>query len=857
MGADVGLVEHGIQIGVADARPPAAADKPEPGQPSLVGSSTGHGALEKIAQGYEQITQFEQHQSQALSALEEAGFVQRPEGENGPIICDLDRFRTRGLNFRELEKKMGPLATSPRYGDDSVVSIMSRTFNGLSVYSKEDYARLQSGEHVEAKPLFYIPKNAREALAESKARKADYYLGFWEVKTKLPQIYPTLEESNPVSPHETAVMQLVFNKRYGNGFRQDYGDHRLLVTYLNGKRRPISADFFRERGYHGNPVPENKVKLSNNPKEFIADNCPNVVKKGLISPDTDFRLISGIGSTSERFSQPRKPNKRGYVTVQGTGMRYNLGSEYGNGEYFVYKLSDKYAGVVHREKNGERIPVSVFGLEPSDTSKVTYRPEHAGKLTDVRKGAFPIVGTTEFTQENPNSATIFNQFNAYHEFCSRISSEAKLNLINLPLQDQSYALQAFERFKEDPRFWQLLKSQQFNGIKPLILSVRSNGDPETVLRLSAVPESSGLFKEASKIYDIITEYEESVRPTLPEDSRKKADAFAQMALEHTQSLITTGSLAADKKTEFTLTDTALGLRLSRDRIYRTFHQSYGLHEKDAMAEGVVSHLAATQKDPKARALAMELFEQSLLAGTDRIPTKEAVKQAYDFYHQNKELYESVSQTTGDTAREQQNFTEYVARRESSGKPLGKTLLDLGTGEQGRMATYIHEQHPDTHIVGVDLVQPQVAPDTGLTYVQADVTHIPLDDSSVDEATAFWSVFNDLNSKQRDHLTDELRRVMRVGGQVYIGTPHLEGGEGSWKIFAEEYHKTHRDKPLGTIEATIAGRKKTFFILPEAEIVAEFERDGFTLVDSVEWRTQAGKPRKDYVFELTNKQTPFR
>ena len=859
MGADNPGIESGITTGTADARLPIAEVKSEPGHRVFVGSSAGRGALEKIALGYEQLASFEEHRNQALSSLEQAGFLTRPEGETGPIVCDLQRFRTKGLQFKQLEKTMGPI-TNPKYGDSGVISVMTRVFRDLSVFSRDDYSRLQKGEKIDPKPLFYIPKNANEALAESKAKTADYHLGLWELKTKLPKQYPTQEGGKAVSTHEAVIMQLVFNTHFGKAFRQDYGRKQLVVSYPDGTRRPISANFFREWKYGGNPIPADKSKPSHNPKEFLTDHCPTIVKKGLIRPENDFRLLSGIGTTGERFTQPRKPNKKGLVTVQGTGMRYNLTSQFGNGEYLVYKLSDAFAGIVHTEKDGPRTPVSIFGLEPTNALKVTRRPENAAKVTDVRKGAFPVYEKDAFITNNPDTATVFNQFDQYHDFCVRASSEAKVNLTMLPLRDQSYALQMYDQYRDDPRFWKLLKDEQYSGLKTLIIGARSGKGPEAALSLHGHPLSRGLYDEAAKIYDSISEYEKLVRDTLPPRIQEQADEFTTIALKHTQSLLDAGVSAIDQtKSRFTLTDATLGLRLSRDRIYRIFHTSYGLHEQDEAAQLILSQLSNSQNHPGDKALAMELFEQSLLTdirASGSMAAQEAVKEAFHFYHQNEELYESVSQTTGDTAREQQNFSDYVTKRERMGKPLGKTLLDLGTGEQGRMASFIHKTSPDTHVVGIDLVQPHVTPEAGLTMARADITHIPLADSMVDDATAFWSVYNDLSQEQRLQLTAELRRVMRVGGHVYIGTPHLEGGEGSWMTFSQEYHKTHRDKPVGTIEATIAGRKKTFFILPEAEIRAEFERDGFTLIDSVEWRTQTGKPRKDYIFELTSKQTPY-
>ena len=57
-------------------------------------------------------------------------------------------------------------------------------------------------------------------------------------------------------------------------------------------------------------------------------------------------------------------------------------------------------------------------------------------------------------------------------------------------------------------------------------------------------------------------------------------------------------------------------------------------------------------------------------------------------------------------------------------------------------------------------------------------------------------------------------------------------------------------------ATIAGREKGFSIRPEMRIFETLVKYGFEPVWTKEWRTSAGKPRKDYAFRLTHKKTAF-
>jgi ubiquinone/menaquinone biosynthesis C-methylase UbiE len=175
-----------------------------------------------------------------------------------------------------------------------------------------------------------------------------------------------------------------------------------------------------------------------------------------------------------------------------------------------------------------------------------------------------------------------------------------------------------------------------------------------------------------------------------------------------------------------------------------------------------------------------------------------------------------------------------------------------------MARLMRDTLPGVKIVGIDIVKPIVKGDTSLAFAQADVTRIPLADNSVDNATMFWSEFNDLTApQQREQFIQDLRRVMNVDGEIYIGTPHLEGGEGSWMTAAQEYHRAHPDAPFGRIQTTITDRTKIFDILPQEAIRAHFESAGFSLTDEITWRTLAGKPRKDYVFRLRSKSTAIK
>jgi ubiquinone/menaquinone biosynthesis C-methylase UbiE len=435
-----------------------------------------------------------------------------------------------------------------------------------------------------------------------------------------------------------------------------------------------------------------------------------------------------------------------------------------------------------------------------------------------------------------------------------------MNLIKMPLKDQISAMKLYEKYGMDQNgeqydsFWKFVKEHQFDGFRLLSIATRSGGDPETVIRISQNLEVKPLLDEALKTMQIIGEYEQTRRGELSEEKQIQGDEFTRLAIDHTYSLIETAQKVVSGKSKlFSLSDVISAQHSMNEQIYYNYHSVYGLHDLNRFDRELLDKLHASKKDPAAHRLALVMFQDQVTRDIERAGTGsavEAARDAFQFYHLNEELYESLNMTTGDTEAEQDNYRQY---RESVGVSQAQVILDLGTGEPGRMARFMKNELPEAKIIGFDLVKPQLQNEEHLGFVQTDITRLPLANNSIDHATAFWSVYNDLNVEQRKQMLSELRRVMKLGGQVYIGTPHLEGGEGSWENLCREYHAAHPDQKYGTMRTTIEGRAKTFYIIESDTILGDFEAAGFRLIQSKEWKTQGGKPRKDYVFWLSEKQ----
>jgi SAM-dependent methyltransferase len=148
-------------------------------------------------------------------------------------------------------------------------------------------------------------------------------------------------------------------------------------------------------------------------------------------------------------------------------------------------------------------------------------------------------------------------------------------------------------------------------------------------------------------------------------------------------------------------------------------------------------------------------------------------------------------------------------------PADARLLDAGCGEG---TPTVHEEYDPHSVVGLDISREQLrrarANDPGRDHAQADLTALPLTDSSVDAVTALHSVIH-VPRGLHQQVVDEFARVLRPGG-------HLLVSEGP-----SEWHGRNPDWLDGgaAMEWHIAGAERTREQLRTA---------GFTVTD--EWTT---------------------
>ena len=130
---------------------------------------------------------------------------------------------------------------------------------------------------------------------------------------------------------------------------------------------------------------------------------------------------------------------------------------------------------------------------------------------------------------------------------------------------------------------------------------------------------------------------------------------------------------------------------------------------------------------------------------------------------------------------------------------GYRVLDLGTGS-GYLAFPIARRHPNCYVIGLDIVEQalsnnrQKAQEEGLmniSFEAYDGLVLPFDDSSIDIIVSRY-VFH--HFPNIEHAFQEMARVLRSGGQLFVSdpTPNEEDTIG----FVDAYMKI---KPDGHIK----------------------------------------------------------
>jgi len=142
---------------------------------------------------------------------------------------------------------------------------------------------------------------------------------------------------------------------------------------------------------------------------------------------------------------------------------------------------------------------------------------------------------------------------------------------------------------------------------------------------------------------------------------------------------------------------------------------------------------------------------------------------------SRSIYEELG-AEGLAARTTPEWDANTVRLVSSFLSAGERILDLGCG-YGRIAIPLAQAGYE--VVGLDIsklmldeaARRSATAGTHIEWIQADLCHIPLSESSFDVVLCLWLTFHEL-LEQREQLSalQEICRVLRPGGRALLDGP---------------------------------------------------------------------------------------
>ncbi len=822
----------------------------------------------------------EQALERRFALLKERGLLE--EDAEGRLVCDIEQFKKDSTLKKALRMRIdtdNPTIYKGKayHEQNDWVESLYYLFKDKKVYSQDDYHRLQEGESVEPRSLFYLPESADAASDIEKIKESKFYLGLWEVggSNTLFDTYPTQEEGakSTLSSDEAATACLIYHPSFGDGQRSEKDD-LLYVNYnpsYKGRfyrnvraRQPINGTFFASWGYYGRDKlvkrpdgTEYAQRPTNTPIDFFLKRCPTLVEKGLVEPFKDFRKE---GRREETGASIKIPSPKGLVSVgllSEQRVVVNLGSEYsGEKGCRIYQLNTELVAILKLGEGGLLTLEKVFQTPDLSHLPEQEQAEYRKNNRIIKKGEITLLDISDLHELGLEDRLLVTNFSDFLSFSQETVQKAGFPLLSLTLAEKSQATGLFLSYKEakkeeKEKLWDFLQKYKLQGLKTMLAfpdyaqeiieigqrmdSTKVFDDVQAVLGL--VKENEGLDKQ-KEVGEVITTYtKQLLRAALPV---LKGDDSVKGVLD--------------------IGDVVGELRAFRKRVY----QMYGTEgtSSDVLYQRLLEVYSHTDIDSAhLRALALTVLHNTWTQEEKNGgKVKDVISATEEFYKKNEELFANANETTGDTTQQLAHFEEYVIHRAQNGRPIYGVVVDMGCGDLKRITNKMGEILPDTKIVGVDLLIPENKPAENVFVAQGNFTDIPVKSSSVQLVTAHWSVINDLTErKMHREAFDEVARVLVPGGEFYFDVPHLEG-EGGWADAATQYHQAHREEPYGMIRVQFGKeegerREKNFYIYPEAELEALLETAGFEVVTEKEWKTESGMPRKTYVMRLMRKVTP--
>lgn len=799
----------------------------------------------------------ERSEPDPLAVLEEEGFIVRHADD---VVCNLDAFTADAPRLHTLRRSFGAIGRSQEKPTSLAPTkeVLMRIFRNLKVYSADDYRRLQAGEDVVPKDLFYTPRDVEAAYDPQAISEADFYLTLSDVKgSHWGGVMLTHDENGESIPYNEAnIACFVFHPRFGAGERDEEG--RLIVTWRDGRRRPISTGFFRSWGMQTQHVEEG-VDLTNNPGVFISRHAEGLISRGLIDIHRDFRIVSGSSTADVMGLNLRRIRTKGMIMVN--GVNYTLGAEWDGARGYRFYTANSDVGFIIDDSGNAPVVNAAVLLYTRDTIPESARERLAASnwsYPNIRRSEVTIIKREEMRGEYPAIASLADNFESFVAFSTRVSEEAHASIIGLTEKEQSMAIALYLKYGEDERLWDFVRAFGIDGLKTLMIA---DGEFEVADRLldmhGSIPAPFGrlICTEAASILTDVTLYERDACEHIPAEQAAQLDMVTDTIITYTRHLVLSAlELQKSRVNHIDEADIIFLLRKFRASLDALYTQ-YGVKADQNPYLDLLQEYSG-RTDSLRIALLLRLQEQwhEAMRGEAQDASRFGeARQALLGFYLDRSVIGMADETTGDTEKEIEQFREFIERDDS----VPRLIVDLGCGT-GRLTELKAEiVGNEARIIGIDLLPREASDHPNIEYVQGDITRTGLKGGSVDVVTADWSVVNDqLTRTEQNAFFAEVARILKPGGRFKFDVPHLEGGEGSWESVAEAYRMEHPEEPYGTIEAEFSeGKAKPFAIMPRAEIDLLLEMHGFEVDHVTEWKTRNNRPRLTYETRLVQRAAP--
>lgn len=809
--------------------------------------ASGNISSDDLEKKIEEAPDFKQFQEVGIALLEKQGFL---EQHGAHIVVDLDKIYSIGDGF------LSQNANALRQKFDSLcqnaTNFLLNVFHKKQVVSREEWLlSLQENRVPQAKPLFYEPESAARAYNVDAIKQSQFHIGSWEIfgkkNSSLSQFSPDLDYD------QVTVACMMYHPAYGNGQRDE--KRNLVVRYEDGRERKISQQWFTKTGgqkHYGGSVNGNhqeKNSFFRSPKLFLQEGgWEDLQQAGLITID-DFEA-TGKSESVEKYGEKRVvAHPKGYVTLQ--GVRYALGTEYGNSQYVAYKISHSLGGLVRLGPQGEELGLShTFTLVDTEDSRVHIDPTSQGRTFGKRQGLEinPYHEDGElFVRRNPDeSEEDFRlrseaiDFSLMQRIKHEVVQKTGVSLETLNPREQtsfvSFYRDASSEQKEE--LFHFIKVFKRNGLRTFLVVAENSDAHESVFTIQKkmdVADAARVYRDYGEVIDFADALYASIGPLLDKEQVKRASSrhFFAALLGRATHFLRYASQQAEKHPG-----------VSHEQIVSDMQDQGRALDPSDCKDGVVSQAVIELVNILGDVRTRELLDEAAKQTKDG-EIKASIETAYRFItptvtdaritHDLVEFYQNFQIESYDVNQEM-NVEELQLLEKETGQ--AREILDLGCGT-GRLLIPLAGKGKVVH--GLDYSQRHVdmikQDHLAMDIRQGDWKNTPYQQGSFDVVYSLGrNILHEVQLPNQVALFKEVGRVLARDGVFIFDIPNRD--VGGYRQRVDGYSDIMKKRGIsrfreGTVYDSPDGKHFTTRYVYSHEDIVSLATDAGFIVERVE------------------------